>query len=106
MLDASGPKKAINYAEPVYDDTDLSSFDLDQGVTQKAVDGQYRMKHTNEKFSIGGSLPKGKAEESIQEDIPVALTEEEELQRALAQIRAMEDQELLARQNSVQENKV
>ena len=65
------------------------------------------MKHTNEKFSIGG--PKRNQEESIsQEDHnkpqqsaqAAAMTEEEELQRALAQIREMEDKEMLAKQDS------
>ena len=71
-----------------YDDEDLSSFDLDQGSgnfrsPDDAVEGQYRMKHTNEKFSLGGVRPSGGAaqqEESITQDgqdYPKALTEEE-----------------------------
>ena len=66
LLDASGPKKVVDYSKALVDDEDLSSFDLDQGgasaaATSKpqeaAVEGQYRMKHTNEKFSIGGTRP-------------------------------------------------
>ena len=67
------------------------------------------MKHTNEKFSLGRRAPKTgpQEEESITQDdqnvprnAPIAMTEEEQLQQALAQIRDMEDKELLQRQNS------
>ena len=52
MLDASGPKKVIDYSKTAVDDEDLSSFDLDQPSgnfkpSDEAVEGQYRMKHTN-----------------------------------------------------------
>ena len=95
------------------DPEDMSSFDADIGTSMaaepKAVEGQYRMKHTNEKFSLGGARPRGsdnqaQQEESITQEeppprnAPVALTEEEELQRALAQIREMENRELIAKE--------
>ena len=76
MLDASGPKKVIDYSKNEFDDEDLSSFDLDQGSgnfkpSDAAVEGQYRMKHTNEKFSLGRVRPSGtqaQQEESITHD--------------------------------------
>lgn len=63
LLDDQGPKKVIDYSRPMEDDVDLSSFNNDIAVSsssatqQEAVDGAYRMKHTNEKFSIGGGHP-------------------------------------------------
>ena len=81
MLDASGPKKVIDYSKAQIDDEDLSSFDLDQGSgnfkPSDAVEGQYRMKHTNQKFSLTGV--KAQQEESITQEYPKALTEEEQL---------------------------
>ena len=103
------------------DPEDMSSFDADIGTSTaaepKAVEGQYRMKHTNEKFSLGGARPLGgdnpaQQEESITQDeppprnAPVALTEEEELQRALAQIREMENRELIAKEEADASSKV
>lgn len=62
LLDDSGPKKRIDYSQMV-DPDDMSSFDADIGTSMaaepKAVEGQYRMKHTNEKFSLGGARPQG-----------------------------------------------
>ena len=79
LLDDRGPKKVIDYSQ-IEVDADLTSFDMDlQAPTEKAVEGQYRMKHTNEKFSIGGGRPGADAattSKDAQEPIPVALTEE------------------------------
>ena len=72
MLGTSGPKKTIDHGKPQFEDEDMSSFDLDKGSGNlkpaEAVEGQYRMKHTNQKFSVGGTRPSGatnQQEESI-----------------------------------------
>jgi len=111
LLDASGPKKVIDYssAQPDYVD--------DYEVGEEAVEGQYRMKHTNQKFRIGGLpafKPEPADEESIQKeeqfadvikastgqtaDLTEAQREEKELLQALEQIRQMENRELIAKE--------
>jgi len=51
MLDASGPRKVIDYSKPAGYEDDYA--DVTGIADEAAVSGQYRMKHQNEKFSIG-----------------------------------------------------
>lgn len=80
MLDDKGPKKVVDYSHLMEDEADLSSFDKDIAVSatsqQEAVDGAYRMKHTNEKFSIGGGQPQ---KDPVVAQAAKPMTEEEEL---------------------------
>ena len=55
MLDASGPRKVIDYSMPAGYEDDYVNYDVSD---EQAVSGQYRMKHQGEKFSIGrGAIP-------------------------------------------------
>ena len=64
MLSTSGPKKVIDYSQ-VADTDEWESLDQDMPkADDAAVSGQYRMKHQNEKFSLGGVKSKPQEEES------------------------------------------
>ena len=79
MFSTAGPKKKVDYSCVTGGDDDYTSFDNEVGNNFNAVEGEYSVKHTGERFAI--SRPAGGAGGSKAKT--AAELEEEELARAL-----------------------
>ena len=76
MLSTSGPKKQRIFGAVEDDDDDLDAFNFAVGVPDQVKDGEYSVKGTGEKFSLGkvSASKKEKTPEEIEaEEMAAAL---------------------------------